>query len=108
MYLPCESIGKRILPIFRAYIAKELIEKHCFTQIEVAKNLGTTQAAISQYLRSKRGVSDLEQFKDVLPIIQSAASEIAEKISSGRLKPEEVALKFCKLCLSLQKKTLGV
>ncbi|MEM2455227.1 MAG: helix-turn-helix domain-containing protein [Candidatus Bathyarchaeia archaeon] len=104
--MPCESIGKRILPIFRAYIAKELVEKYGFTQVEAAKRIGTTQAAVSQYLRSKRGVVDLELFKEVLPVIQSAASDVAEKISSGEIMPEEITLKFCELCSSLRKKTL--
>jgi hypothetical protein len=45
MPLPCESIGRRLLPLLRAYIAKELIEKYGLKQIEIAKKLGTTQAA---------------------------------------------------------------
>lgn len=106
MHPPCESIGRYILPIFRAYIAKELIEKYGFTQMEVADKLGTTQAAISQYLRAKRGAAALEQFKDILPLVHSAAKEVAEKISSGKISRNEIALKFCELCLSIQKKTL--
>ncbi|MEM3515982.1 MAG: helix-turn-helix domain-containing protein, partial [Saccharolobus sp.] len=102
MYLPCESIGKRLLPIFRCHIAKELTEKYGLTQIEVAKKLGTTQAAISQYLSLKRGARDLEEFKEFLPIIQSVASEIANEISSGRINSDEIALRLCKLCLFIQ------
>ncbi|MEM1556517.1 MAG: helix-turn-helix domain-containing protein [Candidatus Bathyarchaeia archaeon] len=106
MRLPCESIGKRILPIFRAYIAKELVEKYGFTQVKAAEKIGTTQAAVSQYLRSKRGIVDSELFKGVLPLVQSAASDIAKKIVSEEMKPEEITLKFCELCLSLQKRGL--
>jgi predicted transcriptional regulator len=108
MSLPCESIGRRLLPFFRAHVAKELIEKHGFTQVETAKRLGTTQAAISQYLRLKRGIKDLEQFKDLLPMIQSAASEVANEIALGRIDSEGIALKFCEICLSVQKKILRV
>ncbi|MBS7653602.1 helix-turn-helix domain-containing protein [Candidatus Bathyarchaeota archaeon] len=103
MYLPCESIGRRFLPIIRCHIAKELIEKYGLTQIEVAKKLGTTQAAISQYLRLKRGAGDLEEFKEILPIIQSAASELASEIASGRINADKIALRFCELCLFIQK-----
>jgi predicted transcriptional regulator len=106
MSLPCESIGRLLLPFFRAHIARELIEKYGFTQVETAKKLRTTQAAISQYLRSKRGIGDLEQFKNLLPMIQSAASEIASEIALGRMEPDKIALKFCELCLSVQKKIL--
>ncbi|MEM2593494.1 MAG: helix-turn-helix domain-containing protein [Candidatus Bathyarchaeia archaeon] len=106
MYLPCESIGRRLIPIFRAYLARELIENYGFTQVEVAKKIGTTQAAISQYLRLKRGTGDLERFEEILPIIQSTAKEVASKISSGEIGLNEIALKFCELCLLIQKKTL--
>jgi predicted transcriptional regulator len=106
MPLPCESVGRRLLPLFRALIARELIEKYGFTQIEAAKRLGTTQAAISQYVRSKRGTGDLEKFKDLLPMIQSAASEMASEIASGRIDPSRITLKFCEVCLTIQRKVL--
>ena len=63
MYLACEVVARYILPIFRSLIAKDLIEKYNFTQVEAAEKLGTTQAAISQYLHSKRGYKGLEQFE---------------------------------------------
>ena len=100
-------IGRSFLPIFRSYVAKELVEKYKFTQIEVAEKLGTTQAAISQYLRSKRGHGVLSQFEDILPLIKSAASNIAEEIASGRISQEKMALKFCELCLLVQKKKIS-
>ena len=100
-------IGRSLLPIFRSYVAKELVEKYKFTQIEVAEKLGTTQAAISQYLRSKRGHGGLSQFEDILPLIKSAASNIAEEIASGRISQEKMALKFCELCLLVQKKKIS-
>jgi len=108
MYLPCESLGRRLTPMFRAYIAKELIEKHGFTQVEAAKKLGITQAAISQYLRSKRGAKDLRELKAFLPVIESAASEVANKIASGRINSSEAALKICEICLYIRKKNLGI
>lgn len=51
----CEVFTKIFLPAIRALIAEKLIEKYNLTQIEVAKKMGLTQAAISHYLRSKRG-----------------------------------------------------
>ncbi|MCX8171050.1 MAG: helix-turn-helix domain-containing protein [Candidatus Bathyarchaeota archaeon] len=106
MYLPCESIGRHLTPIFRAYLAKELIEKHGFTQVEAAKKLGITQAAVSQYLRLKRGVKGLEEFKDFLPLIESATSEVAGEIVSGKIDSGKVALKLCEICLSIRRKSL--
>jgi len=102
MYLACEAVGRYVLPIFRSLVAKELIEKYNFTQIEAAKRLGTTQAAISQYLHSKRGHKAMAQFKEVLPTIQVVATEIAKGIATGKMNIDEVSLNFCKVCMLLR------
>lgn len=103
MYPPCEVVGHFVLPIFRSLIAKELIEKYNFTQVEAAEKLGTTQAAISQYIHSKRGMEGITHFKKVLPTIQAAASGVAKDIATREMNADEVVLNFCKLCASLQK-----
>lgn len=104
MYPPCEVVGRYVLPIFRALIAKELIEKYDFTQVDAAEKLGTTQAAISQYIHSKRGYKGIADFEETLPIIQSAAAEIAEDIATGKIGADGVMLTFCRLCSSLREK----
>ncbi|MGQ9596711.1 MAG: transcriptional regulator, partial [Thermoproteota archaeon] len=104
MYLPCESIGKSILPVFRFYIAKELIKKYNYTQVEVAEKLGTTQAAVSQYISLKRGHGSLKKFEDALPLIQKAANQLARDIASRKINANELAPRFCELCLYIQKR----
>jgi predicted transcriptional regulator len=104
MYPQCEAVGRYILPILRSLVAKELIEKYNLTQIEAARKLGTTQAAISQYLHSKRGCKGIADFEEILPLIQTAASETAEGIASGKMGADEIASNFCKLCASLWEK----
>jgi predicted transcriptional regulator len=101
MYLPCEAVARYILPFFRSCVAKELVEKYNFTQMGAAEKLGTTQAAISQYLHSKRGHKGIEQFEATLPMVQSVADETAKRIASGKID-EEVMVSFCKLCVSLR------
>lgn len=96
--LPCELYGQRIIPVVRAYIAKELIEKYGLTQIEVAKKLGITQAAISQYLHSKRGLKYLEMFKNASNQIEPNIHDIAEGIYLGKISPDELKIKLCELC----------
>ena len=49
-------------------MAKELIEKYCYTQKQAAQKLGTTQPAISQYLSSKRGSKGIPNYDEVAPI----------------------------------------
>ena len=106
MYPPCETIGRYVLPIFRSLVAKELIERYNFTQLEAAKKLGTTQAAISQYIHSKRGHKGLSGFEQILPLIKAAACETAEGIAKGRMSSDEVMSNFCRLCASMREKGL--
>jgi len=104
MYPRCEVVARYLLPIFRSMVAKELIEKYNFTQVEAAKKLGTTQAAISQYIHSKRGYKGAERFLDILPEIRSLANETAKTIASGNMETEDIMRKFCELCTILRKK----
>lgn len=99
----CEVVARYILPIFRSMVAQRLIEKYDFTQVKAAEKLGTTQAAISQYIHSKRGSKRVAEFEEILPTIQSAAGEIAKGIATGEMNTDEVVLSFCKLCKTLQK-----
>ena len=67
--------ARYVLPASRSLVAKELIEKYDFSQIRVARNLETTQAAISYYPYSKRGEKRLKQIK-VIPSVKAAATDI--------------------------------
>jgi predicted transcriptional regulator len=96
----CETIGKYVLPVFRSFVAKELINTYHLTQVEAAKKLKTTQAAVSQYLNSKRAIKGTQQFTDVLPKIQAEAKETAKRLANQETTWDEVTLDFCKLCLT--------
>ena len=80
--LPCETVARYVLPVFRSYLSKELIEKYGYTQVETARKLGTTQAAISQYIHSKRGYKGMEEFEVILPKVQSVASETFSAVAA--------------------------
>jgi predicted transcriptional regulator len=94
----CEIVGKYILPIYRSILAKELVQKHHLTQTQAAKKLGTTQAAVSQYLSSKRAYKGIEHVEQYLPKIQTMAIETARKIISNEIGVSEVTFDFCNLC----------
>jgi predicted transcriptional regulator len=100
MTLRCEAIGKYLLPLFRSLVAKELINNYSLTQVEVAKKLGTTQAAISQYVNSKRAYKGAEQFEDILPRLETMAKNAANCLANGELNLERISVDFCKLCSS--------
>ncbi len=98
MTLRCETVAKYVLPVFRSLTAKELVNVHHLTQTEAAKKLGTTQAAISQYLSSKRAIRGSEEFEAILPKIQAMASDTAKRLIESKVSWDEVSLDFCKLC----------
>ncbi|KUJ92400.1 MAG: hypothetical protein XD40_2412, partial [Archaeoglobus fulgidus] len=50
----CVMMVKYVLPALRAKVALELIDRG-YRVKDVADLLGLTQAAVSQYLKSKRG-----------------------------------------------------
>ena len=102
---PCEVIVRYILPAFRSLVAKELLENFGLTQAAAAKKLGTTQAAVSYYFYSKRGMKYIEQL-GTLPTIKFIVRESAEGIASNRISPADAISKFCKLCADLRTQDL--
>jgi len=100
----CEMIGKYVLPIYRSLLAKELVQKYNFSQTEAAKRLGTTQAAVSQYLSSKRAFKGIEHVEQFLPKIQVMASETAQKLVNKEISASDVTVDFCHLCTTFCKK----
>lgn len=100
----CEIIGKYVLPIFRSMLAKELVQKYHLSQTETAKKLGTTQAAVSQYLSSKRAYKGIGQAEKFLPKIQTMAEETARKLFNKEISAADITLDFCKLCVTFCRK----
>jgi predicted transcriptional regulator len=103
----CETIGKYVLPIFRSLVAKELVKTYNLTQLETAKKLGTTQAAISQYINSKRAFKGAGHLNSVLPKIQAIAFETAKRLAEDEISADEVTLDFCKLCSTFGEELRG-
>ncbi|HYY71735.1 MAG TPA: helix-turn-helix domain-containing protein, partial [Nitrososphaeraceae archaeon] len=55
MLLPSEIEAKSLIPAIRAILAKKLINEYKMKEEVVAKVIGVTQAAISNYIRGTRG-----------------------------------------------------
>ncbi len=94
----CEIIGKHVLPLFRSMLAKELVQKYHLSQTEAAKKLGTTQAAVSQYLSSKRAYKGVKHVDKFLPKIGVMAAETAEKLVNKEICVSDITVDFCRLC----------
>jgi len=87
-----------MLPVFRALVAKELVGTYHSTQVEAAKKLGTTQAAVSQYVNSKRAFKGTEHISNVLPRIQQSAKQTAGRLAAGDIIWSDVTVDFCRIC----------
>ncbi len=98
MVTQCEIIGKYILPVFRALVAKELLENHNFTQKQAAEVLGTTQAAISFYMNSKRAHKGAKELDEFMPKICTIAKSTADLVAKRNLKTEDIDVDLSAIC----------
>jgi predicted transcriptional regulator len=90
MLLPAEIESKVTIPLVRALVAKKLVTEKMYTQEQVAKVLGVTQAAVSNYLRGVRGLSvELKENQ----LINNWVNQIVETILSNRPR-QEIAKKI--------------
>jgi len=99
----CEYVVLYVLPAFRSLVARELVEKHGFSQAATAKKLGTTQATVSHYLHHKRGEKRIIELESI-PIVQHTASELAHDIATEKSSVTNIVLRFCSLCNTLKKR----
>jgi hypothetical protein len=97
---PCELVVVRILPTIRAALVKSLIKDYGLKQTEVAKLLGITQSAVSQYVTSARA-GDRKLLK-AFPEIEEYATEMARKLV--RKQEKASLLMFCDSCRTLRAK----
>ena len=102
MATSCEYVARHFLPLYRAFVAKDLVEKYGYTQKQAAEKLGTTQPAISQYLSFKRGRKGITKYDEVAPLVEDAATKVAKKVAKTEMSPEEFSDSFCDLCKKLQ------
>ncbi|MDP7080172.1 MAG: hypothetical protein QF415_09800 [Candidatus Undinarchaeales archaeon] len=92
---PCEIVTMHILPAVRASLSRTLVEKHGMKRAVVAKRLGVTQAAVTQYFKAVRGTRNKalinENFSDLI-------DEIAARIARGEGELETI----CGLCRTIR------
>lgn len=95
MLQPAELMVSKLLPTIRARLAQVLIEEYHMKQVEVAKQLGITQAAVSHYITKSRGMD--RELVHLFPEIERFVQDMARRITKGIGKPDQVALlnKFC-------------
>ena len=94
MKIPCELIVWYVLPSIRRALARELVERHELSQAEVARRFGVTDAAISQYLRSKRGINKEREDSDKYPEFREEVVRAATRMLHG----SDIVTETCNIC----------
>ncbi len=94
MKSPCELVVWYVLPSIRADLAKELIQKGA-NQKEVARRLGMTEAAVSQYVKGKRGTKIA---------LGKRAKETIGRLAQDMLDNKELNMitEVCRICGSVK------
>lgn len=98
MLLPSEIESKLLIPAVRAILSKELVIEKGLKEEEVARMLGITQAAVSNYLRGTRGDNELISKLMSLSEIMSMIKEISDDLSTNRAYTAKTLSKFIALC----------
>ena len=98
MLLPSEIESKLLIPAIRAILSKELVIERGLKEEEVARMLGITQAAVSNYLRGTRGDNELISKLMSLSEIMSMIKEISNDLSTNRAYTAKTLSKFIALC----------
>jgi len=96
MLMPCEAIIKSFLPAIRAATAKKLSGEHELSQSAIAKSLGITQAAVSNYLSGKyaKHIKEIESTRE----IQRTAVRVAKMIAVEKTHQRNVVNSICIAC----------
>jgi len=95
MLQPQEVIVAKLLPTIRARLARELLRTYGMRQIEVAKALGITQAAVSHYNTKSRGVD--QEIVRRFPEIEDFVDDLAGRIHEGMSQSAQISelSRFC-------------
>ena len=100
MKIPCEIVVWYVLPMIRREVSKELVHTHGMTQAEVARRFGVTDAAISQYLKKRRGGNAIIDDNPLYPEFQEEVKVSAARIAEDK---SDFATEMCRLCCVVKK-----
>lgn len=90
MLQPFEVVTSKLLPTIRARLAQVLLDEYKMRQVEVAKNLGITQAAVSHYKTASRGIDP--ELVTLFPEIDAFVRRTAARIANGMPQTQQVSL----------------
>jgi len=95
------TIVQKVLPAIRVLIMKSLLENHGMRQADVSVRMKLTQAAITQYVKGKRGAAFVEKIRKsekTMKIIW----ELAEALASDNVSEKTIADMLCQACMNVR------
>lgn len=92
MTVPCESAVWYTIPTIRRELAIVMIRDLKMPQRDVARKLGITDAAISQYMHAKRG-----QKKRLNAEAKKLIRQIARRLVRGDLAADDAVCSICRM-----------
>lgn len=95
MKTPCEIVVWYVLPTIRREIAKEMVDTYHMKQADVGRIFGVTDAAISQYLKKKRGCSTLIEESKFYPQFIEEVKRSAKYIVEEK---SDISVEMCRIC----------
>jgi len=98
---PCMIVVQYILPTIRVLIMKDLIQKHNIRKIDASKKMELTPAAITQYMKCKRGkafADEIIKSEKTMKII----SDLAEALAKDNIPAENTIDKLCEACSTIR------
>ncbi len=89
MLQPQEVVVAKLLPTIRARLAKELLRTYRMKQVDVARSMGITQAAVSHYNTQSRGVD--QDMMRRFPEIKGFVDQLAGRIAGGMSMSQQIS-----------------
>ncbi len=89
MLQPQEVVVAKLLPTIRARLAKELLRTYKMKQVDVARSMGITQAAVSHYNTQSRGVD--QDMMRRFPEIKGFVDVLAHRIAAGMSMSQQIS-----------------
>lgn len=85
----CDTMARTLLPSMRAEMVYRLVRHQGISQSDIARRLGISRAAVSQYMSRKRGHAELELSTELDEIIDLWAEAVMS---------DEVTITLCDIC----------
>jgi predicted transcriptional regulator len=101
---PCVIVVYYVLPAIRAFIAQNLVKGN-LSQLDIAIKMGVTPAAITHYIKGKRGSSLVKKISQSERAVKTIL-ELAECLKREETPIDVILSKTCEACRAIRSERL--